>query len=117
MDLVKLGMADHEDVQIICCSILSDLCAANFAAVSGRIKDLIDVFEKAIERSLKMANSKSQGNRVMDNLRLYARTLRTVNGHVEEDKTSPFHEFLGRFLKDDLFRTLYESFATNRFEY
>ena len=44
MDLVKLGMADHEDVQIICCQILSDLCAANWGAVSGRVKDLIEVY-------------------------------------------------------------------------
>merc|ERR1712157_681774 len=31
IDLVLQGLADSEDVQVICCQLLQDLCSSNFA--------------------------------------------------------------------------------------
>merc|ERR1712217_933765 len=43
IDLVLQGLADNEDVQVICCQLLQDLCSWNFALfrIVGRIGDFV----------------------------------------------------------------------------
>jgi len=110
IDLVLQGLADNEDVQVICCQLLQDLCSWNFALfrIIGRIGDLVEPFDRCIMRCIKQVQAKQQVGRAMDMLRLYARTLRTVEPIAETNQHKVFVDYLARILKDSVFAQVYE---------
>ena len=62
IDLVLQGLADNEDVQVICCQLLQDLCSWSFALfrIIGRIGDIVEPFDRCIMRCIKQVQSKQQ---------------------------------------------------------
>merc|ERR1711916_250603 len=65
IDLVIQGLADNEDVQVICCQLLQDVCSWNFALfrIIGRIGDLVEPFDRCIMRCVKQVQAKQQAAR------------------------------------------------------
>mmetsp|Transcript_95411 Transcript_95411/g.199626 ORF Transcript_95411/g.199626 Transcript_95411/m.199626 type:complete len:1263 (-) Transcript_95411:119-3907(-) len=110
VDLVLQGLADSEDVQVICCQLLQDLCSWNFALyrIIGRIGDLVEPFDRCIMRCIKQVQGKQQVGRAKDMLRLYARALRTVQPIAEQNQHKVFVEYMARILKDPVFAEVYE---------
>eukprot|EP00435_Cladocopium_sp_Y103_P051972 s856_g16.t1 len=110
IDLVLQGMGDNEDIQVICCQLLQDLCSWNFALfrIMGRVGDLVEPFDRCIMRWIKQVQAKQQVGRAMDMLRLYARTLKVVEPIAEANQHKVFVDFMGRILKDPAFAQVYE---------
>lgn len=110
IDLVLQGMADNEDIQVICCQLLQDLCSFNFALyrIVGRVGDLVEPFDRCIVRWIKQVQAKQQVGRAMDMLRLYARTLKVVEPIAEANQHKVFVDFMGRIMKDQAFAQVYE---------
>jgi len=110
IDLVLQGLADNEDVQVICCQLLQDLCSWNFALfrIIGRIGDLVEPFDRCIMRCIKQVQAKQQVSRATDMLRLYARTLKVVEPIAEANQHKAFMDFMGRIMKDSVFSQVYE---------
>jgi len=116
IDLVLQGLADNEDVQVICCQLLQDLCSWNFALfrIIGRIGDLVEPFDRCIMRCVKQVQAKQQVGRAMDMLRLYARTLKVVEPIAEANQHKAFVELVSRVMKDSVFQQVYEHAASGR---
>jgi len=116
IDLVLQGMADSEDVQVICCQLLSDLCSWNFALfrIIGRIGDLVEPFDRCIMRCIKQVQAKNQVGRAMDMLRLYARTLKVVEPIAEANQHKAFVDFMARIMKDSVFMQVYEHASSGK---
>jgi len=110
IDLVLQGLADSEDVQVICCQLLQDLCSWSFALfrIIGRIGDLVEPFDRCIMRCIKQVQAKQQVGRAMDMLRLYARTLKVVEPIAEANQHKAFVDFMSRVMKDSVFLQVYE---------
>ncbi|CAE7776486.1 CAND1 [Symbiodinium sp. CCMP2456] len=110
IDLVLQGMADNEDIQVICCQLLQDLCSWNFALyrIVGRVGDLVEPFDRCIVRWIKQVQAKQQVGRAMDMLRLYARTLKVVEPIAEANQHKVFVDFMGRIMKDQAFAQVYD---------
>lgn len=110
IDVVLQGLADNEDVQVICCQLLQDLCSWNFALyrIIGRIGDLVEPFDRCIMRCIKQVQAKQQVGRAMDMLRLYARTLKVVEPIAEANQHKAFVDFISRIMKDQVFSGIYE---------
>eukprot|EP00913_Durusdinium_trenchii_P022483 g21120.t1 len=96
------GMGDNEDIQVICCQLLQDLCSWNFALfrIMGRVGDLVEPFDRCIMRWIKQVQAKQQVGRAMDMLRLYARTLKVVEPIAEANQHKVFVDFMGRIMKE-----------------
>merc|ERR1711862_944375 len=111
IDLVAQGLADSEDVQVICCQLLQDLFSWNFALfrLVGRIGDLVEPFDRCIARCIKQVQAKQQVGRAMDMLRLYARTLKVVEPIAEANQHKVFVDFMARIMKDTVFLQVYEA--------
>mmetsp|Transcript_75753 Transcript_75753/g.190487 ORF Transcript_75753/g.190487 Transcript_75753/m.190487 type:complete len:1276 (-) Transcript_75753:95-3922(-) len=116
IDLVLQGLADNEDVQVICCQLLQDLCSWNFALfrIIGRIGDLVEPFDRCILRCIKQVQAKQQVGRAMDMLRLYARTLRTVEPIADQNQHKVFIDFMARVMKDPVFAQVYEHASSGK---
>jgi len=116
IDLVLQGLADNEDVQVICCQLVQDLCSSNFALyrVIGRIGDLVEPFDRCIMRCIKQVQAKQQVSRAMDMLRQYARTLKVVEPIAESNQHKVFGDFMARILKDSVFQQVYENASTGK---
>mmetsp|Transcript_77181 Transcript_77181/g.213364 ORF Transcript_77181/g.213364 Transcript_77181/m.213364 type:complete len:1277 (-) Transcript_77181:133-3963(-) len=116
IDLVLQGLVDNEDVQVICCQLLQDLCSWNFALfrIIGRIGDLVEPFDRCIMRCIKQVQAKQQVSRAMDMLRLYARTLKVVEPIAEANQHKTFVDFMGRIMKDNTFASVYEHASSGR---
>mmetsp|Transcript_3606 Transcript_3606/g.5600 ORF Transcript_3606/g.5600 Transcript_3606/m.5600 type:complete len:1280 (-) Transcript_3606:211-4050(-) len=116
IDLVLQGMADNEDVQVICCQLLQDLCSWNFALfrIIGRIGDLVEPFDRCIMRCIKQIQAKQQVGRAMDMLRLYARTLKVVETIAEANQHKVFVDFMSRIMKDPVFAQVYEHASSGK---
>jgi cullin-associated NEDD8-dissociated protein 1 len=116
IDLVLQGLADNEDVQVICCQMVQDLCNWSFALfrIIGRIGDLVEPFDRLIMRTVKQVQAKQQVSRAMDMLRLYARTLRAVEPIAEANQHKPFVDFMARITKDSVFQQVYEQTSSGR---
>eukprot|EP00440_Ansanella_granifera_P031831 gb/GFBE01034542.1/.p1 GENE.gb/GFBE01034542.1/~~gb/GFBE01034542.1/.p1 ORF type:complete len:1280 (+),score=324.01 gb/GFBE01034542.1/:1-3840(+) len=116
IDLVIQGMADNEDVQVICCQLLQDLCSWNFALfrIMGRIGDLVEPFDRCIMRCIKQVQAKQQVGRAMDMLRLYARTLKVVEPIAETNQHKVFVDFVSRIMKDPVFAQVYEHASSGK---
>ncbi|CAE7627941.1 CAND1 [Symbiodinium pilosum] len=110
IDLVLQGMGDNEDIQVICCQLLQDLCSWQFALyrIIGRVGDLVEPFDRCIMRWIKQVQAKQQVGRAMDMLRLYARTLKVVEPIAEANQHKVFVDFMGRIMKDPAFAQVYE---------
>merc|ERR1712113_1260482 len=116
IDLVLQGLADNEDVQVICCQLLQDLCSWNFALfrIVGRIGDIVEPFDRCILRCIKQVQAKQQIGRAMDMLRLYARTLRVVEPIAETNQHKVFVDFMARIMKDSVFAQVYEHASSGK---
>jgi len=116
IDLVLQGLADNEDVQVICCQLLQDLCSWNFALfrIIGRIGDVVEPFDRCIMRCIKQVQAKQQVGRAMDMLRLYARTLRVVEPIAETNQHKVFVDFMARIMKDSVFAQVYEHASSGK---
>merc|ERR1712187_655932 len=116
IDLVLQGLADSEDVQVICCQLLQDLCSWNFALfrIIGRIGDVVEPFDRCIMRCIKQVQAKQQVGRAMDMLRLYARTLRVVEPIAEANQHKAFVDFMNRIMKDSVFQQVYEHASSGK---
>lgn len=116
IDLVLQGLADNEDVQVICCQLLQDLCCWSFALfrIIGRIGDLVEPFDRCIMRCIKQVQAKQQVARAMDMLRLYARTLKVVEPIAEANQHKVFTDFMGRIMKDATFAQVYEHASSGK---
>lgn len=116
IDLVQQGLADNEDVQVICCQLLQDLCSWSFALfrIIGRIGDLVEPFDRSILRCIKQVQAKQQVGRAMDMLRLYARTLKVVQPIAEANQHKAFMDFMARVMKDSVFSQVYENATSGR---
>lgn len=116
IDLVLQGLADNEDVQVICCQLLQELFSWTFALfrIIGRIGDLVDPFDRNIMRCVKQVASKQQVGRAMDMLRLYARTLRTVEPIAEQNQHKAFVDYMARIMKDSVFAQVYEQAGSGK---
>lgn len=116
IDLVLQGLADNEDVQVICCQLLQDLCLWNFALfrIIGRIGDLGEPFDRCIMRCIKQVQAKQQVGRAMDMLRLYARTLKVIEPIAEANQHKGFLDFMGRITKDATFQQVYEHTSSGK---
>jgi len=116
IDLVLQGLADNEDVQVICCQLLQDLCSWSFALfrIIGRIGDLVEPFDRCIMRCIKQVQAKQQVGRAMDMLRLYARTLKVVEPIAEANQHKMFVDFLSRIMKDSVFASVYEAASSGK---
>jgi cullin-associated NEDD8-dissociated protein 1 len=116
IDLVLQGLADNEDVQVICCQLLQDLCSWNFALfrIVGRIGDLVEPFDRCIMRCIKQVQAKQQVGRAMDMLRLYARTLKVVEPIAEANQHKAFVDFMVRIMKDAVFLQVYENASSGK---
>lgn len=116
VDLVLQGLADNEDVQVICCQLLQDLCSWNFALfrIISRIGDLVEPFDRNIVRCTKQVQAKQQVGRAMDMLRLYARTLKVVEPIAEANQHKTFVDFMSRIMKDSVFSQVYEHASSGK---
>jgi len=116
IDLVLQGLADSEDVQVICCQLLQDLCSWNFALfrIIGRISDIVEPFDRCIMRCIKQVQAKQQVGRAMDMLRLYARTLKVVEPIAEANQHKAFVDFMSRVMKDSVFLQVYEHASSGK---
>jgi len=116
IDLVLQGLADNEDVQVICCQLLQDLCSWQFALfrIIGRIGDLVEPFDRCIMRCIKQVQAKQQVSRAMDMLRLYARTLKIVEPIAEANQHKTFVDFMSRIMKDNTFAGVYEHASSGK---
>merc|ERR1712014_516495 len=116
IDLVLQGLADSEDVQVICCQLLQDLCSWNFALfrIIGRIGDIVEPFDRCIMRCIKQVQAKQQICRAMDMLRLYARTLKVVEPIAEANQHKVFVDFMSRIMKDSVFVQVYENASSGK---
>eukprot|EP00931_Biecheleriopsis_adriatica_P101392 TRINITY_DN76542_c0_g1_i1.p1 TRINITY_DN76542_c0_g1~~TRINITY_DN76542_c0_g1_i1.p1 ORF type:complete len:1272 (-),score=340.55 TRINITY_DN76542_c0_g1_i1:76-3891(-) len=116
IDLVLQGMGDNEDVQVICCQLLQDLCSWNFALfrIMGRIGDLVEPFDRCIMRCIKQVQAKQQVGRAMDMLRLYARTLKVVEPIAENNQHKVWVDFMSRIQKDAVFAQVYDSASSGK---
>eukprot|EP00929_Paragymnodinium_shiwhaense_P075115 TRINITY_DN3840_c0_g2_i1.p1 TRINITY_DN3840_c0_g2~~TRINITY_DN3840_c0_g2_i1.p1 ORF type:complete len:1278 (-),score=399.72 TRINITY_DN3840_c0_g2_i1:105-3938(-) len=116
VDLVLQGLGDSEDVQVICCQLLQDLCSWNFALyrIIGRIGDLVEPFDRCIMRCIKQVQAKQQVGRAMDMLRLYARTLKVVEPIAEANQHKVFVDFMSKVMKDAVFLQVYEHAASGK---
>lgn len=116
IDLVLQGLADNEDVQVICCQLLQDLCSWSFALfrIIGRIGDLVEPFDRCVMRCIKQVQAKQQVGRAMDMLRLYARTLRVVEPIAETNQHKVFVDFMARIMKDSIFAGVYEHASSGK---
>jgi len=116
IDLVLQGMGDNEDIQVICCQLLQDLCSWNFALfrIIGRIGDLVEPFDRCIMKWIKQVQAKQQVGRAMDMLRLYARTLKVVEPIAEANQHKVFVDFMGRMMKDPSFSQVYEQASAGK---
>mmetsp|Transcript_8430 Transcript_8430/g.22915 ORF Transcript_8430/g.22915 Transcript_8430/m.22915 type:complete len:1277 (-) Transcript_8430:93-3923(-) len=116
IDLVLQGLADNEDVQVICCQLLQDLCCWQFALfrIIGRIGDLVEPFDRCIMRCIKQVQAKQQVSRAMDMLRLYARTLKIVEPIAEANQHKTFVDFMSRIMKDSTFASVYEHASSGK---
>jgi len=116
IDLVLQGLADNEDVQVICCQLLQDLCSWNFALyrIIGRIGDIVEPFDRCIMRCIKQVQAKQQVSRAMDMLRLYARTLKVVEPIAEANQHKTFVDFMSRIMKDNTFASVYEHASSGK---
>merc|ERR1711904_453827 len=110
VDLVLQGLGDNEDVQVICCQLMQDLCSWSFVLLRliGRIGDLVEPFDRCIMRCIKQVQAKQQVGRAMDMLRLYARTLKVVEPLAEANQHKAFVDFMARIMKDSVFQQVYE---------
>jgi len=110
IDLVLQGLGDSEDVQVICCQLLQDLCSWSFALfrIIGKIGDLVEPFDRCIMRCIKQVQAKQQVGRAMDMLRLYARTLKVIEPIAEANQHKVFVDFMSRIMKDTVFQQVYE---------
>merc|ERR1712087_1080408 len=115
IDLVLQGLQDSEDVQVICCQLLQDLCSWNFALfrIIGRIGDLVEPFDRCIMRCIKQVQAKQQVGRAMDMLRLYSRTLKVVEPIAEANQHKVFVDFMSRIMKDSVFSQVYENSSSS----
>lgn len=116
IDLVLQGLADNEDVQVICCQLLQDLCSWSFALfrIIGRIGDLVEPFDRCIMRCIKQVQAKQQVGRAMDMLRLYARTLKVVEPIAEANQHKAFVDFMVRIMKDAVFQQVYDNASSGK---
>jgi cullin-associated NEDD8-dissociated protein 1 len=116
IDLVLQGLGDSEDVQVICCQLLQDLCSWSFALfrIIGRIGDLVEPFDRCIMRCIKQVQAKQQVGRAMDMLRLYARTLKVVEPIAEGNQHKIFVDFMNRIMKDTVFQQVYEHASSGK---
>jgi len=116
IDLVLQGLADNEDVQVISCQLLQDLCSWNFALfrIIGRIGDLVEPFDRCIMRCIKQVQAKQQVGRAMDMLRLYARTLKVVEPIAQANQHKAFVDFMGRIMKEAVFQQVYEHASSGK---
>lgn len=116
IDLVLQGLSDNEDVQVICCQLLQDLCQWSFALfrIIGRIGDLVEPFDRCIMRCIKQVQAKQQVSRAMDMLRLYARTLKVVEPLAEQHRHKNFVDFMARIMKDSVFQQVYENASSGK---
>merc|ERR1712232_900972 len=116
IDLVLQVLADSEDVQVICCQLLQDLCSWNFALfrIIGRIGDVVEPFDRCIMRCIKQVQAKQQVGRAMDMLRLYARTLKVVEPIAEANQHKVFVDFMSRIMKDNVFVQVYENASSSK---
>jgi cullin-associated NEDD8-dissociated protein 1 len=116
IDLVLQGLADNEDVQVICCQLLQDLCSWSFALfrIIGRIGDLIEPFDRCIMRCIKQVQAKQQVGRAMDMLRLYARTLKVVEPIAEANQHKAFADFMAKNMKDSVFQQVYDNASSGK---
>jgi len=116
IDLVLQGLVDNEDVQVICCQLLQDLCSWSFALfrIIGRIGDIVEPFDRCIMRCIKQVQAKQQVGRAMDMLRLYARTLKVVEPIAEANQHKIFIDFMNRIMKDNVFSQVYEHASSGK---
>eukprot|EP00928_Gymnodinium_smaydae_P021607 TRINITY_DN18454_c0_g1_i2.p1 TRINITY_DN18454_c0_g1~~TRINITY_DN18454_c0_g1_i2.p1 ORF type:complete len:1278 (+),score=348.29 TRINITY_DN18454_c0_g1_i2:74-3907(+) len=116
IDLVAQGLADGEDVQVICCQLLQDLFSWSFALfrIVGRIVDLVEPFDRCIARCVKQVQAKQQVGRATDMLRLYARTLQSVEQVAESSGQQAFSDFMVRIKKDAVFLQVYEHASSTK---
>jgi len=116
IDLVLQGLADNEDVQVICCQLLQDLCSWSFALfrIIGRIGDIVEPFDRCIMRCIKQVQAKQQVGRATDMLRLYARTLKVVEPIAEANQHKMFVDFMSRIMKDSVFASVYEAASSGK---
>merc|ERR1712232_1270831 len=116
IDLVLQGLADNEDVQVMCCQLLQDLCSWSFALfrIISRIGDLVEPFDRCVMRCLKQVQAKQQVGRAMDMLRLYARTLKVVEPIAEANQHKAFVDFMNRIMKDSVFVQVYENASSSK---
>lgn len=111
MDFVLLGFQDNEDIQALSCQLLSDMCSVKDnvsvdETVVEKLGALIDPFDKCIQRVIKQAQTTNQG-RANDTLRLYVRTLKSVEAIAEVAHHQNFLDFLARLQKDPALASLW----------
>jgi len=104
MDFIHVGLADHEDVQVLCCQILTTLAHINPTAVIQKLEKIVDPLDKALAKALKQLSSGQEVERVSDALRLYTRTLQTVHDIPEARQCQPFQDFLHKISRNQQFQ-------------
>eukprot|EP00397_Hematodinium_sp_SG-2012_P004830 GEMP01004844.1.p1 GENE.GEMP01004844.1~~GEMP01004844.1.p1 ORF type:complete len:1220 (+),score=245.97 GEMP01004844.1:145-3804(+) len=113
MDFVLQGFQDGEDIQALSCQLLSDLCCVKDQKLSvdetlvEKLGDLLDPFDKCVMRAIKQIQAKQQVGRANDTLRLYVRTLKSVETIAELARHKAFLDFLTRLQKDPVFSALW----------
>lgn len=110
MDFVLQGFTDGEDIQALSCQLLSDLCARKDRpeeTVVAKLGELLDPFDRCITRSIKQIQAKQQVGRANDTLRLYVRTLKSVEVVAESVNHKNFTDFVARLQKEPIFAQAY----------
>jgi len=104
VDLVLLALSDHEDVQAAACGVLVELVKTRPPAVLSRLQDLVEPFDRAVQKHVKQIAQKQQVPKAEDTLRLYARTLIAVQAAATDPQTAqPLNDMLAHWQHDPVF--------------
>jgi len=115
MDFVLQGFNDGEDIQALSCQLVSDLCARKDRpeeTVVMKLGELLDPFDRCITRAIKQIQAKQQVGRANDTLRLYVRTLKSVEVVAEMVCHKTFTDFVARLQKEPIFLQAYQGILT-----
>jgi len=119
MGHVRLGVGDHDDIQIVTYQILHDVALSHGATLLEQLDDLPPVIMASVKEKLKEAKTEvadgEQQNknpeRAKDVLRAAVRALHTVNNIANVDQAPKFVEFYLRVLKTPLLAQLLKEMA------
>eukprot|EP01066_Platyproteum_vivax_P009683 Platyproteum_vivax@DN4277_c0_g1_i1.p1 len=110
------GLADQEDLQVMSCGLLIDLCRHCEGAVIGSLDKILELIDKTVTKLLKAVNNKQEVDRSMEALRLYMRTLKAIEKILTNTEApSVFVEMTGRLNKDHTFAQLWKSHAPSTY--